>query len=255
MATFRDLLQQTKSRIREVTTAEGEEALTNPQTMVLDVRESNRPREISRVTFDSTFRPHWLAFDEGGSRLVVNDGKSRMYLVALDQQTGKLELDPAFRDSGAAAPGVSFDRASWPHGNTGPAAPHGSVFARPDRDLLRQAAALYQAYGRALSEGPRGDIATAYDRAGARIIFNGVPRQESWAELDARYRGRWQPPAFFRWDSLAFQPIGPKHVLVTGAFRWQSAGRPDTTRFQYTSLLVATDSTLGITFEQETLWP
>ena len=99
--------------------------------MVLDVRESDHPREISRITFDSTFRPHWLAFDEGGSRLVVNDGKSRMYLVALDQRTGTLALDPAFRDSGAAAPGVSFDRASWPHGSTGPAAPHGSVFARP----------------------------------------------------------------------------------------------------------------------------
>ncbi len=223
--------------------------------LVLDVRESAHPREISRVTFDSTFKPHWMAYDEGGSRLVVNDGKARMYLVALDQRTGRLAIDSTFRDAGAAVPGVTFDRAGWPHGATGPAVPHGSVFARPERDLLGEAAELYERYGADLREGRRADIATAYDRAGARIIFNGVPRQESWAELDARYRGRWRPPAFFRWDSLAFQPIGPKHVLVTGGFHWQAAGQADTTRFQYTAVLVASGSTLGITFEQETLWP
>src|SRR5438094_5575962 len=39
MATFRDLLQQTKARIREVTTAEGEQVLADPKTVVLDVRE------------------------------------------------------------------------------------------------------------------------------------------------------------------------------------------------------------------------
>src|SRR5438309_6757051 len=39
MATFRDLLAQTKSRIREVDTAAAEEAVTRPGTVVLDVRE------------------------------------------------------------------------------------------------------------------------------------------------------------------------------------------------------------------------
>ncbi|HQR17822.1 MAG TPA: selenium-binding protein SBP56-related protein [Gemmatimonadales bacterium] len=223
--------------------------------LVLDVRESAHPREISRVTFDSTFTPHWMAYDEGGSRLVVNDGRARMFLVAVNQQTGRLAIDSTFRDSGAAVPGVTFDRAGWPHGATGPAVPHGSVFARPERDLLGEAADLYQRYGAALREGRRADIATAYDRAGARIIFNGVPRQASWVELDARYRGPWRPPTQFRWDSLAFQVIGPSHVLVTGGFWWQSAGEADSTRYQYTAVLAASDSTLGITFEQETLWP
>lgn len=223
--------------------------------MVLDVRESAHPREISRVTFDSTFKPHWMAYDESGSRLVVNDGRARMYLVALDQRTGRLAIDSAFRDSAATVPGITFDRAGWPHGATGPAAPHGSVFARPDRDLPAEAAGLYQRYGAALREGRRGDIASAYDRAGARIIFNGAARQQTWAELDARYRGGWQPPAYFRWDPLAFRAIGPSHVLVTGGFWWQSAGQADTTHYQYTAVLVAADSTLGITFEQETLWP
>ncbi|MEO7822495.1 MAG: hypothetical protein ABIS15_02730 [Gemmatimonadaceae bacterium] len=65
-----------------------------------------RPREVSRVALDSTFKPHWLAFDRGGSRLVVNDGKRRLYLVSFDKRTGALEIDQAFRDIGALALGV-----------------------------------------------------------------------------------------------------------------------------------------------------
>jgi len=99
--------------------------------VALDVTESTRPREIGRLTFDSTFSPHWLALDEGGTRLVVNDGKERMFLVALDPRTGALQIDTSFRDPGATVPGVSFARVGWPHGATGPAVPHGSVFARP----------------------------------------------------------------------------------------------------------------------------
>jgi hypothetical protein len=99
--------------------------------VALDVRDPAAPREVSRVTFDTTFKPHWIAFDEGGSRVIANDGKERLMLVMLDQATGRLAIDAAFRDEGAAAPGVSFTRTTWPHGTTGPAEPHGSVFSRP----------------------------------------------------------------------------------------------------------------------------
>ena len=99
--------------------------------VTLDVTESARPREIGRLVFDSTFSPHWLALDEGGTRLVVNDGKQRILLVTLDARTGELQIDTSFREQGATVPGVSFARAGWPHGATGAAAPHGSVFARP----------------------------------------------------------------------------------------------------------------------------
>ncbi len=99
--------------------------------VTLDVTDSARPREIGRLVFDSTFSPHWLALDEGGSRLVVNDGKERMFLVTLDRRTGGLQIDPSFRDPGATVPGVGFARAGWPHGATGAAVPHGSVFSRP----------------------------------------------------------------------------------------------------------------------------
>lgn len=72
-----------------------------------------------------------MAFDDGGSRLVVNDGKSHLYLVSLERRTGALAIDQAFRDSAATIPGVTFARERWPHGSTGAAVPHGSVFARP----------------------------------------------------------------------------------------------------------------------------
>ncbi|MEO8634695.1 MAG: hypothetical protein ABI587_05395 [Gemmatimonadales bacterium] len=100
--------------------------------VALNVADPAHPVEIGRVVFDSTFKPHWMALDEGGSRLVVNDGNSRLFLVTLDQRTGALQIDSSFRDSGAPAPGVTFDRAEWPHGATGAARPHGSVFARPE---------------------------------------------------------------------------------------------------------------------------
>ena len=99
--------------------------------VTLDVSDPTHPREISRVAFDSTFAPHWLALDEGGSRLVVNDGRRRVYLVSFDQRTGALAIDHSFRDAGSATGGVSFTRARWPHGASGDAVPHGSVFARP----------------------------------------------------------------------------------------------------------------------------
>lgn len=98
--------------------------------VALDVSDPARPREVSRVTFDSTFKPHWMAFDQGGNRLVVNDGKRRIFLVDLDRRTAGLRIEESFRDSATAGPGVSLDRPTWPHGATGPAAPHGSVFSR-----------------------------------------------------------------------------------------------------------------------------
>jgi hypothetical protein len=60
----------------------------------------------------------------------VNDGESQLQLVTMNVGTGALAIDSAFRDRGATLPGVRFDRATWPHGATGPAKAHGSVFSR-----------------------------------------------------------------------------------------------------------------------------
>jgi len=48
----------------------------------------------------------------------------------MNAATGALAVDSTFRDRGAKQPGVRFDRATWPHGATGPAKAHGSVFSR-----------------------------------------------------------------------------------------------------------------------------
>ena len=56
--------------------------------------------------------------------------KMRLLMVKLDRKTGRLSVDRSFREPGAADPGISFDRPNWPHGNNGPAIPHGSVFSR-----------------------------------------------------------------------------------------------------------------------------
>ncbi len=98
--------------------------------VALDVRDAMKPRELSRVTFDSTFKPHWMAYDTTSGRLIVNDGGSQLHLLTMQPKTGVLAVDTAFHDRGSHKPGVRFDRATWPHGATGAAVPHGTVFSR-----------------------------------------------------------------------------------------------------------------------------
>ncbi len=97
----------------------------------LDVRDPTNVRNVSSVTFDDRQRPHWLATD--GSRIVVVNepgptAERRMWMLKIDRATGRLALDSAFRDAGSTRPGIAFDRATWPHGATGTAIPHGTVF-------------------------------------------------------------------------------------------------------------------------------
>lgn len=101
------------------------------RVFTLDVRDLTNIRTISSVTLDARQRPHWLATD--GSRIVVVNepgpqAERRMWMLRLDRATGKLALDSAFRDGGSTRPGIAFDRTDWPHGATGTAVPHGTVF-------------------------------------------------------------------------------------------------------------------------------
>ena len=103
------------------------------RVFALDISDLKNVRTISSVAFDERQRPHWLATD--GSRiLVVNEPgaatERRMWMLKLDPATGQLALDRDFRDAGSERPGISFDRPTWPHGATGTAVPHGTVFGR-----------------------------------------------------------------------------------------------------------------------------
>ena len=97
----------------------------------LDVHDLAHVRSVSSLSFDERQRPHWMSTD--GSRVVlVNEPGSlaerRIWMLNVDRATGRLALDSTFRDEGSTRPGVSFERQDWPHGKTGTAVPHGTVF-------------------------------------------------------------------------------------------------------------------------------
>jgi hypothetical protein len=125
----------------------------------------------------------------------------------------------------------------------------------PPIDLQAAAAAHYEGYGQALATGERSAIPGFYHPDGALIVFNGDPQRVSQAELRERYEEAWIPPAWFTWEDLRFVSLGADQLIVTGGFRWLTAGQADTTRFIYAAILVASDSGMGIIFEHETLRP
>ena len=97
----------------------------------LDIHDLDRVRQVSSVSFDERQRPHWLATD-GARIVVVNEpaptAERRMWMLSIDRATGTVALDRAFRDADSERPGLAFDRPAWPHGTTGSAVPHGTVF-------------------------------------------------------------------------------------------------------------------------------
>jgi hypothetical protein len=98
--------------------------------VALDVSDPSAPVEVSHLQLDEKQSPDWLALDSLASRLIVVNGPAgerRIWMATLDAK-GHLALDERFRDAGSDRSGLSFDREDWPHGRTGAAIPHGSVF-------------------------------------------------------------------------------------------------------------------------------
>jgi hypothetical protein len=67
---------------------------TVPEThslTVLDISDPEKPREVSRVTFDARQKPHWVAADLTGTRIVLNSDENgpdhRLFIVNFDPQT------------------------------------------------------------------------------------------------------------------------------------------------------------------------
>ena len=102
--------------------------------VALDISDPEHPREVSSVKLDDGEAPHWIALDRTGTRVVLNSGgggtRNRLYIIKLDPITGHLAIDDQFRDLGSATPGVTMSARKWPHGFTGTASPHGTVFSR-----------------------------------------------------------------------------------------------------------------------------
>lgn len=99
--------------------------------VVLDLADPARPREVSRLSLGEGYAAHWTGWDAKAKRLVVTSGRAgdRLHLLTLDEKTGAVAVDTAFRDVDGR-PGLSFEGRAWPHGWQGAAEPHGAVFTR-----------------------------------------------------------------------------------------------------------------------------
>jgi hypothetical protein len=104
---------------------------TTGSLVVLDVSRPEAPVIVDELGFGIDARPHWLALEPGGRRIVMTGGGTLaggVYLVDMDPETGKLRLASDLPATGSGIPGIQFDRDEWPHGKSGPAFAHGAVF-------------------------------------------------------------------------------------------------------------------------------
>jgi hypothetical protein len=104
---------------------------TTGALVVLDVSTPAKPVIADELAFGVDARPHWLALEPGGKRIVMTGGGTLaggVYLIDMDPETGKLQLARDLPAAGSGIPGIRYDRDEWPHGKTGPAFAHGVVF-------------------------------------------------------------------------------------------------------------------------------
>ena len=92
----------------------------------VDISAPLHPVPVDTVYVGEGFRPHWAQVDPGTNRFILTgNGPSgpmvRLYHV--DAETGAITPDEGF---GA----LDMNREVWPHGATGPAAPHAALFGR-----------------------------------------------------------------------------------------------------------------------------
>ncbi|MEO7684274.1 MAG: hypothetical protein ABIU86_10125, partial [Gemmatimonadaceae bacterium] len=105
---------------------------TTGSLVVLDVSRPEEPVIVDELAFGVDARPHWLALEPGGKRIVMTGGGTLaggVYLIDMDPETGKLRLARDLPATGSGIPGIRFERDEWPHGKTGPAFAHGAVFS------------------------------------------------------------------------------------------------------------------------------
>lgn len=111
---------------------------------------------------------------------------------------------------------------------------------------------FYAAYETALRTHRRDSLATFYHPAGALIVLNGVRMELTNAQISANYRGAWNGPAFFSFDSLRFHPLTSAQVVVTGGFTWLPPQSTDTARYIYMAVVDRTGNGPKIRVEHET---
>lgn len=100
--------------------------------VVLDVSDPARPVKVSQLSLGRSQFTHWLAWDEVGSRIILNSGgkDSRLFMLRFDRNSGRVTVDEDVRNASSARPGFSLSNIDWPHGFHGTGLPHGAVFSR-----------------------------------------------------------------------------------------------------------------------------
>jgi hypothetical protein len=102
--------------------------------VVLDIANPEQPRDVQTFPVGDDEQPHWLAIDATGRRIVLNSSGggtgNRLFVLNFDPATGQLSFDDRFRDAGSMRPGIVLTGKTWPHGFSGTAVPHGTVFSR-----------------------------------------------------------------------------------------------------------------------------
>jgi hypothetical protein len=100
--------------------------------VVLDVSNPATPVKVSQFSLGADQFTHWLAWDEAGSRIILNSGgdDSSLFMLRFDRSSGRITLDEAFRNPGAPRPGFSMSNLTLAQGFHGTALPHGAVFSR-----------------------------------------------------------------------------------------------------------------------------
>lgn len=120
------------------------------------------------------------------------DGNHKINIIDRDEH-GKLSFDKKFRDENLGTVGIDFNRTVWPHGATGAAKPHATLFVVKD-DLLKQDSAAHGADPGAVqsaggSAATRASIApTATEPAGVPVVTKAtdVPTTGELTEVAGR---------------------------------------------------------------------
>ena len=102
---------------------------------VLDISDPHEPLPVSELFIGKDEDPHWISGELGGNRIALTGSgdwlDGRVILLHLNPDNGELSVIEDFRSPGSGLPGADMNRESWPHGDNGPAVPHGVVFSRP----------------------------------------------------------------------------------------------------------------------------
>jgi hypothetical protein len=122
----------------------------------------------------------------------------------------------------------------------------------PPADLVASTKSLYQQYERAIQTGDRNRLASFYHFQGATVVGDGQAETLTRPGLDSIFRFDWNPPSYFKWDSLTVVAKPPNGALVFGTFLVRFHSAPDTAHFAYVALVEAVDSGMAIHFEHET---